>query len=71
MIIIKYYEWLLIEELMLRKVGLKPTIRGVIYEMCDDRGKKIRKISKEEAIKLIDENHLTRVHRDENGVIWG
>lgn len=68
--IIKYNEWLLIEELMLAKLGMKPTIRGRIYHLCDDQGKMIRKLSKEEAIELIKENKLEQVQRNEHGVIW-
>lgn len=68
--IIKYYEWLLMEELMLKRLGMKPTIRGTVYEMCDDKGKKIKGLSKEEAVRIIDEKHLMRVYRDESGTIW-
>lgn len=70
MVIIKYYEWLKIQELLMKKNGLKPDIREAVYELCNDDCKKIRQLSKQEAIELIDENHLTRVHRNEHGAIW-
>ena len=60
MVIIKYFEWLKIQ----------PDLREVVYELCNDDFKKIRQISKKEAIELIKENHLTRVHRNEHGAIW-
>ena len=60
MVIIKYYEWLKIQ----------PDLREVVYELCDDDFKKVRQLDKEEAIELINENHLTRVHRDKYGAIW-
>ena len=60
MIIIKYYEWLKIQ----------PDLREVVYELCNDAFKKIRQLSKEEAIKMINENHLQRVHRNNLGAIW-
>lgn len=70
MIIIKYYEWLRIQELMQPKTGLKPDLRDSVYELVDEDFKKIRKLSKQEAVELIQENHLIRVHRDNNGAIW-
>ena len=70
MIIIKFYEWLKIQELLMKRNGLSPDIGGPVYELCHDDFKKIRQISKKEAIELIKENHLTRVHRNEHGAIW-
>lgn len=70
MVIIKYYEWLKIQELLMKKNGLKPDIREVVYELCSNDFKKIRQISKEEAVEIIEENHLVRVHRDKYGAIW-
>lgn len=60
MVIIKFFEWLKIQ----------PDFREVVYELCDDDFKKVRQLNKEEAIELINENHLTRVHRDKYGAIW-
>ena len=60
MIIIKYFEWLKIQ----------PDLREAVYELCDKGFKKIRQLSKDEAVKLIDGNHLTRVHRNKYGAIW-
>lgn len=60
MIVIKYHEWLRFD----------PDYKGTVYELCDDEFKKIRKISKDEAIKLIDENNLQKVHRNHHGAIW-
>jgi hypothetical protein len=60
MIIIKYPEWL----------RLQPDYREMVYELCDDEFKKIKKISKEEAIELIKENDLRMVHRNKYGAIW-
>lgn len=60
MVILKYKEWLKIQ----------PDLRSTIYELCHDNFKKIRQISKEEAIKMINENNLKRVHRSPHGVIW-
>lgn len=70
MVIIKYFEWLKIQELLMKKNGLKPDIREVVYELCSNDFKKIRQISKEEAVEIIEENHLVRVHRDKYGAIW-
>ena len=70
MVIIKYFEWLKIQELLMKKNGLKPDIREVVYELCSNDFKKIRQISKEEAVEIIEENHLERVHRDKYGAIW-
>ena len=70
MVILKYYEWLKIQELLMKKNGLKPDIREVVYELCSNDFKKIRQISKEEAVEIIEENHLVRVHRDKYGAIW-
>lgn len=60
MIIIKYFEWLKIQ----------PDLREAVYELCNSDFKKIRQISKDEAVEMINENHLTRVHRDKHGAIW-
>jgi hypothetical protein len=60
MIIIKYHEWLTIQ----------PDIRQTIYELCSDDFKAKRQITKEEAIKMIQENNLQRVHRNRFGAIW-
>lgn len=70
MIIIKYYEWLKIQELLMKNTGIKPDIRDAVYELCTDDFKKIRQLKKEEAVKLIEENHLMRVHRDQFGAIY-
>ena len=70
MIIIKYYEWLKIQELFKEKTGLNPDIREAVYELCDDKFKKIRVIKKDEAVDLIEKNHLVRVHRNKYGCIW-
>ena len=70
MIIIKYYEWLKIQELLIKKNGLNPDIREAVYELCNDDFKKIRQLNKQKAIELIEENHLTRVHRNKYGAIW-
>lgn len=70
MIIIKYYEWLKIQELLMKSTGIKPDIREAVYELCNDDFKKIRQLKKEEAIELIEENHLMRVHRNQHGAIW-
>lgn len=60
MIIIKYHEWLTIQ----------PDLHQVIYELCSDDFKAKRQITKEEAIKMIQENNLQRVHRNRFGAIW-
>lgn len=60
MIIIKYHEWLIIQ----------PDLRQTIYELCSDDFKAKRQITKEEAIKMIQENNLQRVHRNRFGAIW-
>jgi hypothetical protein len=60
MVILKYHEWLRIQ----------PDYRSTIYELCDDEFKKKRQISKEEAIELIREHNLQRVHRNMHGAIW-
>lgn len=54
----------------MKKNGLKPDIREVVYELCSNDFKKIRQISKEEAVEIIEENHLVRVHREKYGAIW-
>jgi hypothetical protein len=60
MIIIKYREWLKIQ----------PTLRTTIYELCKDDFKKVRILSKEEAIDMIENNGLTKVHSNKYGAIW-
>lgn len=60
MIIIKYHEWLIIQ----------PELRQVIYELCSDDFKAKRQLTKEEAVKMIQENNLQRVHRNRFGAIW-
>ena len=60
MVIIKYYEWLKIQ----------PDLRETVYEQCDDNFKKVKQITKEEAISFIEENNLQRVHRNKYGAIW-
>lgn len=60
MIIIKYYEWLKIQ----------PDLREVVYEQCKDDFKKVRQLTKQEAIEMIEENHLVKVHRNKYGAIW-
>ena len=70
MVILKYFEWLRIQELISKKTGLKPDIREAVYELCTDKFKKIRRISKEEAIELIQENRLQKVHWSRYGAIW-
>lgn len=60
MVIIKYFEWLKIQ----------PDLREVVYELCNNDFKKIRQLTKEDAIEMIEENHLVRVHRDKYGAIW-
>ena len=60
MIIIKYFEWL----------RFQPDVRNIVYELCDEEAKKIRELDREEAIQMIKDNHLTRVHRNIHGTIW-
>ena len=60
MIIIKYYEWLKIQ----------PDLIETVYEQCDDNFKKVKQITKEEAISFIEDNNLQRVHRNKYGAIW-
>lgn len=60
MIIIKYNEWLRIQ----------PDIRNVVYELCDDNFKAKKELDKEDAIKMIKENHLQMVHKNKYGAIW-
>lgn len=70
MIILKYYEWLRIQELMQKKTGLKPDLRNPVYELCDEKFKKIRMISRDEAVEMIKENDLSLVHRNKYGAIY-
>lgn len=60
MIILKYHEWV-------RKF---PDIRETVYELCDDEFKAVKQISKEEAMDLIDEHDLQKVHSNKYGAIW-
>jgi mRNA-degrading endonuclease RelE of RelBE toxin-antitoxin system len=60
MIVIKFHEWLKIQ----------PDFREIVYELCDDEFKKIRRVTKEEAIELIEEYHLHKVHQNRYGSIW-
>ena len=60
MIVIKYFAYL----------KIRPDYRDVVYELCDDTFKRVRLLSKEEAIKIIETNHLQRVHRNIYGAIW-
>lgn len=54
----------------MKKNGIKPDIREAVYELCNDKFKKIKQLTKQEAVELIEENHLMRVHRDKYGAIW-
>ena len=64
--IIKYYEWM----------KVFPDQRQIVYEQCvRDRNEKdevrtLRKLNKEEAMELIQENNLHIVHRNKHGTIW-
>ena len=64
--IIKYYEWM----------RVFPDQRQIVYEQCvQDRTEKdgvrtLRKLNKEEAMELIEENNLRIVHRNKHGCIW-
>ena len=60
MVIIKYFEWLKVQ----------PDFREVVYEQCNDDFKKVRQLTKQEAIEKIEENHLVKVHRNKYGAIW-
>ena len=66
MIIIKYYEWM----------KVFPDQRQIVYEQCvRDRNEKdgvrtLRKLNKDEAMELIQENNLHIVHRNKHGCIW-
>lgn len=78
MVIIKYYEWMILD----------PSLRGVVYRQYDDAAfdrhckkrddeshKKAKKdqgkeISREEALRLIEENNLKIVHKNKHGTIW-
>lgn len=60
MIIIKYFGWL----------KFQPDLRDVVYELVTEDFKKIRQLKKEEALELIQENNLVRVHRNKYGAIW-
>ena len=60
MIIIKYFEWL----------KIRPDLRDVVYELVTEDFKKIRQLKKEEALELIQENNMVRVHRNKYGAIW-
>ena len=66
MMIIKYYEWM----------KVFPDQRQIVYEQCaQDRNEKdgvrtLRRLNKEEAMELIEENNLRVVHRNKYGTIW-
>lgn len=77
MVIIKYYEWMILD----------PSLRGVVYRKYDDatfnknckraddeegRPKKDqgKEIPREEALRLIRENNLKIVHKNKYGTIW-
>lgn len=60
MVIIKYHEWL----------KILPYYKETVYELCSDDFKKVKRLSKEEAIKMIEENNLKRVHRNMFGAVW-
>lgn len=60
MIIIKYYEWL--------KLGKDERIP--IYELCDKEYKCKKTLSREDARRMIKDNHLRMVYFDANGAIW-
>ena len=79
MVIIKYYEWVIIE----------PSLRVCVYRkyndaafdrLCkkgdNDSGEKSKEdqgkeIPREEALRLIMENKLKIVHKNIHGTIWG
>ena len=66
MMIIKYNEWM----------KIFPDQRHIVYEQCvrdiseKDGVRTLRKLSKEEAMELIEENNLHIVHRNKYGTIW-
>ena len=79
MVIIKYFEWLILD----------PSLRSVVYRQysdaaferhCkkaedDENSRKPKKdqgkeIPREEAVKLIKENNLKIVHKNKYGTIW-
>ena len=60
MIIIKYYEWL----------KLFKDERIPIYELCNKRYEKVRQLTREDARRMIRENHLRMLHHDTNGASW-
>lgn len=60
MVIVKYYEWLRFE----------PDYKQTIYELCNESFERVKKISKQNAIDLIRENGLQKVHHCRYGAIW-
>lgn len=60
MIIIKYYEWL----------RFAKDVRETVWEVCNSKYKKIRQVSKEEALRLIRENNLHMVYKSSKGAIY-
>ncbi|MBO7323715.1 MAG: hypothetical protein J6U51_09065 [Bacteroidales bacterium] len=60
MIIIKYFEWL----------KLFKDERYPIYELCNKKYEKVRQLSREDARRMIKDNHLRMVYFDANGAIW-
>jgi hypothetical protein len=77
MVIIKYYEWMILD----------PSLRGVVYRKYDDAtfGKNCKRaddeesrpkkdqgkeIPREEALRLIRDNNLKIVHKNKYGTIW-
>lgn len=66
MIIIKYFEWM----------NIFPDNRHIVYEQCvidpeeEDGVRTLRRLEREEAMELIEENDLHIVHRSRHGTIW-
>jgi hypothetical protein len=60
MIIIKYFEWL----------KLFKDERYPIYELCDKNYKCKKTLSREDARRMIRDNHLRLVHFNNDGAIW-
>jgi hypothetical protein len=45
-------------------------MQNVVYEIVEDPNKKGKVISKNEAMRLIKEQGLVKVHKSEDGTIW-
>ena len=66
MMIIKYYEWM----------NIFPDKRQIVYEQCvidpqeKDGVRTLRRLEREKAMELIEENDLQIVHRNRHGTIW-